>query len=54
MDGQPDWAEAFKIMITGFGAVFLIMVLLAVITQIVGKIVQHFEKPKEDKGKNAP
>jgi sodium pump decarboxylase gamma subunit len=53
MDGETNWAEAFRIMITGFGAVFLIMVLLAVITTLVGKIVQRFEKNKEEKGKSA-
>lgn len=52
MDGQTDWAEALRIMITGFGAVVVIMVILAIVTQIVGKIVQRIEKPKEEKGKS--
>ncbi|MFC1834169.1 OadG family protein [Thermodesulfobacteriota bacterium] len=49
MEAQTNWSEVFGIVITGFGAVFVIMVLLALITSLVGKLVQKVEKPKETK-----
>lgn len=50
MENPTQWNEVLRIMGTGFGAVFVIMVLLAVITTLVGKVVQRFEKPKEEDG----
>jgi Na+-transporting methylmalonyl-CoA/oxaloacetate decarboxylase gamma subunit len=50
MENQIPWAEVVRIMATGFGAVFAIMVMLAVITWGVGKIVQKLEKPKAEDG----
>ena len=47
MENQIQWEEVIRIMVTGFGAVFAIMVILAVTTWVVGKIVQKVEKPKE-------
>lgn len=43
MENQINWPEVIRIMVTGFGAVCIIMVLLAVITEVVGRIVQKFE-----------
>ena len=48
MENQTNWPEVIRIMVAGFGAVFLIMILLSVITWLVGKIVQKIEKPKEE------
>jgi len=50
MENQPDWPAVVRIMVTGFGAVFVIMIILAVVTTVVGKIVQRFEKPKDEDG----
>ena len=50
MENPTQWNEVLRIMGTGFGAVFLIMIMLAVITTLVGKVVQKFEKPKEEEG----
>jgi hypothetical protein len=49
MHGSVDWNEVLTIMGAGFGWVFAIMVILAVVTTVVGKIVQKFEKSKEEK-----
>ncbi|MEJ2715622.1 MAG: OadG family protein [Deltaproteobacteria bacterium] len=51
MENQPQWSEVIRIMVTGFGAVFVIMVMLAVVTTLVGKLMQKFEKPKEEETK---
>jgi Na+-transporting methylmalonyl-CoA/oxaloacetate decarboxylase gamma subunit len=48
MESQIDWPKVINIMAAGFGAVFLIMILLSVITWLIGKIVQKIEKPKEE------
>ena len=48
MENQTNWPEVIRIMVTGFGAVFIIMVLLALTTWLVGKVVQKIEKPKEE------
>jgi Na+-transporting methylmalonyl-CoA/oxaloacetate decarboxylase gamma subunit len=50
MENQTQWAEVIRIMVTGFGAVFVIMVILAVVTWLVGKVVQKWEGPKEEDG----
>ena len=50
MENQTNWPEVIRIMVTGFGAVFIIMILLASITWLVGKIVRKIEKPKEEPG----
>ena len=42
MENQPDWAEVIRIMVTGFGAVFVIMMILAGITWLVGKVFQKY------------
>ena len=48
MENQPQWSEVIRIMVTGFGAVFVIMIMLAVVTTLVGKLMQRLEKPKEE------
>lgn len=48
MENQPQWSEVIRIMVTGFGAVFAIMIILAVVTSLVGKLMQRLEKPKEE------
>lgn len=50
MGTETDWTRVVTIMVRGFGAVFAIMVVLALVTTLVGKIVQRFEKPKEEQG----
>lgn len=48
MENQIDWAQVIRIMGTGFGAVCVIMVMLALVTTLMGKIVARLEKPKEE------
>ena len=50
MENQVQWREVIHIMVAGFGAVFVIMILLAVITWLIGKVFQKLEKPKEEDG----
>ncbi len=50
MGNETDWARVVTIMVRGFGAVFAIMVILAVATTLVGKLLQKFDKPKEEQG----
>lgn len=49
MGTEVNWSEVFRIMYTGISAVFIIMLILAGATTLMGRIVQHFEKSKEDK-----
>jgi Na+-transporting methylmalonyl-CoA/oxaloacetate decarboxylase gamma subunit len=46
MENQINWPEVIRIMTAGFGAVFAIMILLAVITWLVGQVTQKMEKSK--------
>lgn len=48
MQSQPEWGEIINIMVTGFGAVFAIMIILALVTWGMGKVVQKLEKPKSE------
>ena len=48
MENQIDWAQVIRIMVTGFGAVCAIMIILALAATIMGKIVAKLEKPKEE------
>ncbi len=48
MEHQIEWAPVIQIMVKGFGAVFVIMILLAVTTTVLGKLFTRFEKPKEE------
>ena len=41
------WPEALRMIASGLGIVFFIMILLAVITTYVGKVVQSMEKKKK-------
>ncbi|GEM_PF-1132344 len=51
MESQPDWAEVIRIMVTGFGAVFVIMMILAGMTWLMGKIFQKYSnQTNQDKG----
>lgn len=50
MGNETDWARVVTIMVRGFGAVFAIMVILAAATTLVGKLLQKFDKPKEEQG----
>jgi Na+-transporting methylmalonyl-CoA/oxaloacetate decarboxylase gamma subunit len=50
MENQVQWSEVIHIMAAGFGAVFVIMILLAGLTWLVGKVVQKLEKPKAEDG----
>ena len=49
MESQPQWGEVIRIMVTGFGAVCVIMMMLAVVTSLVGKLIRKLEKPREEK-----
>jgi Na+-transporting methylmalonyl-CoA/oxaloacetate decarboxylase gamma subunit len=44
MESQTDWAKVINIMVTGFGAVFIIMMILAGTTWLVGKVFQKYSK----------
>ena len=48
MESQPDWAEVIRIMVTGFAAVFVIMMILAGITWLVGKVFQKYANQKNE------
>ena len=48
MENQIDWAQVISIMGRGFGAVCVIMVMLALVTAFMGKILTRLEKPKEE------
>ena len=47
-----DWAAAWSIVARGIGLVFGIMILLALITSFMGRIVQRAEAAKKAKGEN--
>ncbi len=42
-----DWASAWSIVARGIGLVFGIMILLAIITSIMGRLVQSSEARKK-------
>ena len=42
-----DWARAFEIGGTGFGTVFLVLIILAVILFLVGRGVKRFNRDKD-------
>lgn len=46
-----DWGHAFQIVLGGVAAVFCIMMLLALSTHYMGKLVQGYEKRKREKAK---
>jgi Na+-transporting methylmalonyl-CoA/oxaloacetate decarboxylase gamma subunit len=52
MENQINWPEVLRIMGTGFGAVCFIMVLLALVTTAVGKVLQSLDK--QDANKDGP
>jgi Na+-transporting methylmalonyl-CoA/oxaloacetate decarboxylase gamma subunit len=45
-----DWAQAWSIVARGIGLVFGIMILLAAITSLMGRIVQKAEARKKAQG----
>jgi Na+-transporting methylmalonyl-CoA/oxaloacetate decarboxylase gamma subunit len=47
--GPVDWGHAFQIVVGGVAAVFCIMMLLALSTHYMGKLVQGYEKRKREK-----
>ena len=47
-----DWAQAWSIVARGIGLVFGIMILLAVITDIMGRIIQGAQRRKKAEGES--
>ena len=43
-----DWGEAVKVGLVGFGWVFMVLVILAVVIWLSGYIISKIEKPKEE------
>ncbi len=47
-----DWAVAWSIVARGIGLVFGIMILLAAITEIMGRVVQGSQSRKKAEGES--
>jgi len=48
---MPDWGEALRVMGVGLGVVFAVMVLIAAVTWLSGRVFVHFEEKQKAREK---